>query len=480
LKPFSALCEKKRRRKRRRRDEMTDGKIILKGIIELLSPALIGSGNDEHSDCDVILDANGKPFIPATSLIGVLRHQIKSSAINDDELNNFWGYTEKDKGQQSRIICSDLYIDEKKNIEKKSEPEKPVTVVRDGIKIDNKTGIVETDKKKNTGKKYDYEIIEKEAEFELKVEISFTAETKTFCEKMAATIRDVLKNNKLSIGAKTNSGLGKISLKDEKLDEYYFRNNKEDVVKWLTRKDGNPFPATPFSSEKSLFTIDATLKLKNSFIIRSYSEDADAPDSTSMKSGNDYVMTGTSLKGAIRSRAERIVNTIKSPTLAKQIIENLFGYVNENNPHDKAKKGRIQIDEVTLPPFASELQSRIKIDRFTGGVMTGALFDSMPLFSKGQSIENVLITIANYKEYEAGLMLLVLKDLWTGDLAVGGEKNVGRGVFEGIKAEIKWGGNGDATISNDNGQLKIDKNQPILENFVKSLNDYKGEKTNGS
>jgi CRISPR/Cas system CSM-associated protein Csm3 (group 7 of RAMP superfamily) len=465
LKPFSAPCE----RKRKRRDEMTDGKIVIEGVIELLSPALIGSGNDEHSDCDVILDANGKPFIPATSLIGVLQHQIKP-ADKDNELKKFWGFADDDKNSsQSSIICCDLYCDNSAEI-----------VVRDGIKIDNKTGIVEIDKKKKTGMKYDYQVIEKGARFNIRMEINFTSNTKKFCEQMAFTICDILKNKIISIGAKTNSGLGKIEMEDVKLHEYNFNpTNKMDVFKWLTGKDGNPFPVAAFPLEKPVFLIDATLKLKNSFIIRSYSEDANAPDSTSIKSGNDFVMTGTSLKGAIRSRAERIVNTLDK----RGIIENLFGYVKEDDPSDKAKKGRIQIDEVKLPDYTSEMQSRIKIDRFTGGVMPGALFDSMPLFSKGEEIKDIKITITDYKDYEAGLMLLVLKDLWTGDLAVGGEKNVGRGVFEGIKAEIFWQKNndkGDATIINNNGQLTIDKNENKLKEFVQSLNKHKEEKTDGS
>ncbi|MCL0081501.1 hypothetical protein M1N64_04660, partial [Peptococcaceae bacterium] len=36
----------------------------------------------------------------------------------------------------------------------------------------------------------------------------------------------------------------------------------------------------------------------------------------------------------------------------------------------------------------------------------------------------------------AGLLLLILKDLWTADLPIGGEKSIGRGVLEGIKAKI--------------------------------------------
>jgi CRISPR/Cas system CSM-associated protein Csm3 (group 7 of RAMP superfamily) len=417
---------------------MTDGKIVLEGIIELISPALIGSGSDEHSDCDVILGADGKPFIPATSFLGVLKHHIKLAGY-DDELKQFWGFTEGDKGSQSSIICSDLYCKNDAKI-----------IVRDGIKIDNKTGIVE--KKDKTGMKYDYEVVEKGAEFKLRIEINFSDETRAFYEQMASTICNVLKEGKISIGAKTNSGLGRIELKNEKCHEYHF-NNKTDVFNWLMGKDGNSFSATPFPVEKPRFTIDATLKLKNSFIIRSYSEDANAPDSTSIKSGKDYVITGTSLKGAIRSRAERIANTLGKT----RIIENLFGYVKEKDPSDKAKKGRIQIDEVTLPDLTSEVQTRIKIDRFTGGVMEGALLETMPLFKgKDDKVFEIKITIRDCQPHEAGLMLLILKDLWTGDLPIGGEKAIGRGVLKGKSAEIIYNGktyriNEDLSISPEDG-----------------------------
>ena len=88
---------------------MADGKIVLKGVIKLESSALIGSGNDERSDCDVILDSEGKPFIPATSLIGVLQHNIKPGN-SEEKLKKFWGYTEGSDSFQSCILCSDLYL----------------------------------------------------------------------------------------------------------------------------------------------------------------------------------------------------------------------------------------------------------------------------------------------------------------------------------------------------------------------------------
>ncbi|MGQ9815302.1 MAG: hypothetical protein ACUVR3_09155, partial [Candidatus Roseilinea sp.] len=40
------------------------------------------------------------------------------------------------------------------------------------------------------------------------------------------------------------------------------------------------------------------------------------------------------------------------------------------------------------------------------------------------------------KQSEIGLLLLLLKDLWTGDLPLGGESSVGRGRLKGVQAVI--------------------------------------------
>jgi hypothetical protein len=39
---------------------------------------------------------------------------------------------------------------------------------------------------------------------------------------------------------------------------------------------------------------------------------------------------------------------------------------------------------------------------------------------------------------QVGLLLLVLKDLWTGDLPIGGESSVGRGRLRGVEATIAY------------------------------------------
>ncbi len=444
---------------------MAKGRLLLQGTIELLSPAIIGCGESNRSDLDIILDDRGKPFIPATSFIGMLKHFITQyHDDNEAKTEAFWGYIIEKKGMQSAIGCSDLLCVDLS----------PKISLRDGIKISNKTGIVKK------GDKFDYEVVESGTKFCLSVDVVFTGETREFCERMIATIQDILKTGDMHIGAKSNSGFGKIRLKDEKICLFDF-SQKNDVLRWLGRDFSKPcnldhIERIPLATEE--FVINGSFELKNSLLVRSYPSDPEMPDSVHIHSAGKPVLPGPSLKGAIRSRAERIVNTLEGDPQkgkADEVINDLFGYVNK----DTKKKGKIGIDEVVLPKFIAELQTRIKIDRFTGGTVESALFEPMPLFSNlNEKIHNVTITIRNCKEYEAGLMLLVLKDLWTGDLAVGGEKGVGRGVFSGYQATILCNNHEPLVLEKDISRASPEVKER-LQKYVDALVSYmKGEREN--
>jgi len=87
------------------------------------------------------------------------------------------------------------------------------------------------------------------------------------------------------------------------------------------------------------------------------------------------------------------------------------------------------------------------------------------------------IEIEGCEKHEAGLLLLILKDLWTGDLAVGGEKSIGRGVFQGHKAKITMFQEPfielELTGEEPNVfQRKEDQNIKKLQEFVDSLVNY--------
>jgi len=454
---------------------MAHGKILLKGTVELCSPTLIGSGRNDESDIDVLLDAdNNTPFIPATSLLGVLKHQIQLDGQHQDDLKRFWGFTSKEKisekepEKQSSIRCSDLY-----------PQNSPRISFRDGIKIDHQSGMVAE------GAKYDYQIIERGAKFALNIEVDYSKDNQPFIYSMLATICDLLEKEQVRVGAKTNNGLGKIKLIQKQVYKYDF-SEKDDVLKWLKREFPEPFQISeqPLPLKRpACFEIEATFDLKHSLIVRSYPSSPELPDAVNVKSGGEYVLPGSSLKGAIRARAERILRTLRKPDeedVIESMLTGLFGNVDEQNHSSNSKKGKIKVEETLLLKFISELHHRIKIDRFTGSTIEAALFDTVPVYPNlNDKVLEVKLTVRDYKPYEAGLLLLVLKDLWTGDLAVGGEKSIGRGVFEGCRAKVYLKNRETPILIEDNFSIQAEPEKEELESLVKALNDYQPEREGG-
>lgn len=64
------------------------------------------------------------------------------------------------------------------------------------------------------------------------------------------------------------------------------------------------------------------------------------------------------------------------------------------------------------------------------------------------------------------MALFLLRDLWLGKVAVGGEKAVGRGTLSGCDAEIKFKGE---TYSFGEGGKIISGNKGELEKFVSAV-----------
>ena len=329
----------------------------------------------------------------------------------------------KHESIQSAFICHDLYA------------QKAHIRIRDGVKIDPSSQIAE-----DMGK-YDFEIIENGAIFDLFWEVTVREihDPNTF-KQILATMISLLEKGILPLGAKTNSGFGKCILKKLCISQFEF-SNKDDVLRWLKQDFSKSTPKLDCESfepknHNKPFCIEARFAIKNSLIIRSYSEETKMPDATSITSNGKYVLPGTSVKGAIRHRALKILKTLEIDNAQEQ-INNLFGTAGKNiDPI----KGRVLIEEKKIKKVYPEIQNRIKIDRFTGGTIKTALFNSMPLWSNDHHDESVtiVIKIRNYKKWEAGLMLHVLKDLWSEDLPIGGEKNIGRGALKGNKATITW------------------------------------------
>lgn len=275
-----------------------------------------------------------------------------------------------------------------------------------------------------------------------------------------------LANEGITLGARKRRGFGRIAVKNWRVKQYDL-TRPDQLIDWL--KNGSEPLAkqnitarleltehhlfTQFQSETLIdnrhqFRMEATFALDGSLLIRANGQPhSNSPDMVHLSDQADRpLLPGTSIAGALRNRALRILNLLHANT-AEQWIDDLFG---ADLPEGKQKRrqqdpniksSRLIVEETAIENAQFDLvQNRVAIDRFTGGAKDSALFNEQPVFGKNKGKDkthvHINLTVRNPKKRDIGLLLLILKDLWTGDLPLGGEVSVGRGRLAGNKANI--------------------------------------------
>jgi CRISPR/Cas system CSM-associated protein Csm3 (group 7 of RAMP superfamily) len=419
-------------------------KIVLQGTLLSISPFLVASGADEQADTEVIKLPDGQPFVPGSSFAGVLKRlcEDRQSAA----YQYLWG-TSNPKGKKAGdIYQSHIVIDNLIPVDINSSKLK--ISIRDSVKIDPKTGIAET------GSKYDYEIVEPGCKFSFRIEVTIrngNKDLKEGIEKVLGTIVYQLKTG-IRLGANTNTGFGLFKAKDKlACVEFDFSSSKSNAAAmWFKYLESNVLPeewSILERIEKSVehkvnasFILDVCFRLKSALITATYGVDATQPDKTQLKANDKFVLSGKSIRGAVRHRCRKILNTLEVAD-SEGLLYTLFGNVETKDGKDvNPIKGKLIIDETILDKAVVAMeQPRIRINRFLGSAADNALFSSEAVWRKGVGDFAIRFEVSNPEKKEIGLLLLILKDLWTGDLAIGGEKNIGRGVLQGVKATINIG-----------------------------------------
>ena len=433
------------------------GRYTLTGTVKLISPLIIRAGvyndilNDTVDDI-VVTYHDGQPFIPGTSLAGVLRQTIQD--IRPDVDNVLFGSIDEHKGTQSAVQINDIPL-ENTNIS-----------VRDGICIDDVLGVTKD------GAKYDFEVIESGAYGTLRIDCIIREchqNQVDIIEDALKTLANLLKNG-ISIGARTVNGFGRIACEDISLEHYDF-TKPESVQDWLLRKSGATItiPEAPLVATRDLI-IDMDCYLADTLLIKSIFE-ARWEDELEGKS-EDKLLTlfipGTSVKGVLRHQCGHILHALGRGTA---IMNELFGYSNDKTKD--SHKGRVLVNEVYFDTaYTQEEQHRIRVDRFTGGIMNGALFADHPLRNtKGEKLTFPLhIRIKDCTDSEAGLAMLLVKDLMTGQVTMGANRTIGCGRIRGNSVTIRY--NDESYVIDGSGKV-VTGQVETLESLVQSLHQCK-------
>lgn len=499
--------------------------------VEAADALKIGSGEKGVLIDNLIArDANGLPYIPGTSLAGVIKHELEERSQYAGQIEALFGYQRGDEGQGSRIIFSPalLLADDNRTVHEGLaviDFSKPYYAYlqklpeRDHVRINDKGGAVDH-------AKYEEELVPKGTRFVFEIEVEGTKVD----EAVWQYILSILDHPTFRVGAGTRKGFGQLKVVERWARSFDLENEK-DLTDYL--QTGSSLNSSFASSATDNFSPEVEqqwlhyqveLTPESFFLFGAGMGDKDVDKIQKTEKyfnweGNQPVLVertlipATSIKGAIAHRlafhynnsdkgkdrltieqggqaatpdlqfdAQQAVELFDFGLSADQLafpseaaqwdermqeirnysiedsnqwqdfieqweeklnnletgrkgvgeqneaVRTLFGYANEE---EDGARGKVVFSDIYLDRKGEKIFNHVKIDRFTGGGIDGALFQEKVVNSDTFSFDLFVERDALENETMKEAFELTLTDLTTGMLQLGGATTKGHGVFTG-------------------------------------------------
>ncbi|MDR1532355.1 MAG: RAMP superfamily CRISPR-associated protein [Clostridiales bacterium] len=395
--------------------------IYFKAALTAVSPLIIGSGAEDNSDKDVCLDADERPYIPATALAGVCRHYFPQSPATD-EIFGKQLLTKEDKGVKSKIIFYDAVCEG-------DSPEVPPPAIslRDSVKL-GEYRIAED------GAKFDYEIVEAGAKFVFRMEYDGAWE-------VIKKIVEGINSGDILLGAKTTRGFGrlKVDMDTAKILEIDLDKEIDKYInfKWAdVTGEYNALKPVPIARSALYETLVLDFSVSSYLFIRNYATLAVADngkfvDAEQLTDNNGRpVISGAAWAGVFRHHFARVLKKAGYAPNARDLENNLFGIVEEDG---KKMRSRIIFSDSVIESATLRNRTRTAVDRFTGGAGDGLLFTTRPAYGGGGTLEIKLPKGVSNGELIKSVINVCVEDINEGFLNIGGESSVGAGFLKVTK-----------------------------------------------
>lgn len=410
-------------------------KIYYRIEFETASAMSVGNGENQYSDKDVLRDLAGLPFVPGSSLAGIYRSFFH--ADDDREEKKYFGDIDKNDEEkeaakkeeksavqktESRVIVYDAVLKDNKDQYR--------TSIRDSVGLDEwKTA--------RKGCKFDFETVEPGAVFVTYIEQNYQSGDRDIC----AEIADIWMKRKIMIGSKTMRGFGtvnhvtvyrrefELTTKDGKSDWLDFDMYEESC--WRESDLFTESKGTVWVTGK--ISIDLQLCQNSGISIRRYTTKTDEKEETTpdfeqmtyyQKQGDREkevpFIPGTTWAGAFRHHMESLI---------PGSVGEYFGISekSEDGKSDIKKKSSVYFSDSRIEHAESKILTRNTVDRFTGGVIRGALLTEKMWYG-GETKLHIEFP-KNADDQFVSALAAALVDLHMGILSIGGMTSVGRGIF---------------------------------------------------
>ncbi len=387
-----------------------------------LTPVRTG-GNGVGAEA-VFMDAQPVLLLQGSSLAGALRDWLEENGGNADAL--FGSSAVEGKICPGRLRVSDgEFLPETE------------TALRPRLKLNPKTRAAENDKK------FDMAHIQTGARFNFRL-IWLGEEAQTDELETVERMLSALHNGEIRLGAQKNNGFGRVSLRYRK--RVYRLSDEKDRRDWLDKSPPDGVPVTPEALADNR-RVRFTLRFRaDSLLVKAGTEDfaeegEDGKPSmvtVSMTEAGRAVIPGSSVKGAVRARAEQIAALKGLPI---EETESLFGRMARGD-NDNGIAGVVRFEDIRLPDEKRVRVKRIRINRFTGGVVTSGLFTEDTVSTSVPA--ELRVSIPANRERGCALLLYALRDLAWNLYGLGSGRSIGRGNLDASELEIRLPGGGTA------------------------------------
>jgi len=431
-----------------------------------------GHGDVTH-DVLLLRDVNNLPTIPATSLAGVLRH-LFSDTYGSSETEKLFGYADGDEGAISALsitwalandsdnnavegIRSDVSSDSLLHFLERDKP-----LVRQRVRLNN-LGAAE-----DTGK-FDITLIPAGTRYTFFV--GYWSDGSTEQETRIHQALSLFQSPAFRLGHGTRSGYGSFSICS--IDGACWDLRTSEGQKGYSERPrrraqvGNLRPVTLKPLQDTMLSVDVNIKAESGWRIGggeqslgTATEQEKIPDllpqsdvlicwSEQQKANLSHrqaVIPASAVKGALSHRvafhyrrlsgefAEQSMSTTHTECDAVRV---LFGSAS-GDLDAEGTAGLVIIDDVYIetPKVTSQMHNRI--DMFTGGVISGALFEEELLWQTPLHLKLTILNQGQVSTLARKALLLTLEDLTQGWLPLGAGGSRGHGCFLG---STQWSSN---------------------------------------
>lgn len=428
-------------------------RVEIRCTLEFSSPLHVGTGErlSIESDAPVLRDAQGRPWLPGSSIRGVLRDWCEREApllgVGDEEVARMFGAAAADAKRlnvherQGRLRVYDLELSGD-----------AAAQVRDRVRVDARSGAAA-----ERGK-YDHEVAGVQSGVLSMVYEGWHGDHELVLLQSAV---QALRQGLLSFGAKGSGGLGfcEATAAEWTAED---RTSSVDLSKYLrsriTGLAGHQMSAVPEPQYVitrdpaprawSWMRIDFDIQFEGPMLVAAL-HSGKSDDTRAARVDATYqiglsgrpLLAGSSLRGAMRSQARRIGHL--TGDRGWESFRTLFGpepdeseEVNDDDEPASKFRGLLSVKEGTLEGTAhTVLLNHVAIDRLTGFAADRKLFSSLALASPTFRCGLLLRWCAGDPTHRRAVRLLMftLRDLANGTISIGSRSTRGYGAVRSLK-----------------------------------------------